>query len=152
MLNYFDTIYIKIQRGEIIMHCPMCGENIDGLEEKCRREFDKKYGRYFHNIRIIRKHQGCWRGVWAGVSINLLLLVFLFGLGGWSWDGFLQGANRMLEQSYILLLGGLVIPVICAYSGVLLALEYVDAKEEVAYEEFRATYGFNARKNRKEQL
>lgn len=127
------------------MHCPECGNNLNGLEERCREEFKKKHGQYFHNLEVARAHQWYWRGAWIGIAIDLLVLCFLVGMGGWSWDGFLEIVHRVSEKSYLLLFMPFLIPFMCAMSCSVLSFARVDVEEEQAYRTFKETWGLPGR-------
>lgn len=123
------------------MYCPECGNNIGGLDEKCEEEFEKKYGQYFHNLETVRRHQWYWRGAWVGVAIDLMVLCFLIGVGGWSWDGFLETVRRASEKSYLLLFMPFLIPLVSAIACSVLASESVDVEEGQLYRKFKDMWG-----------
>ncbi len=139
-------------RGGYSMYCPECNHCLDGLEEKCRQDFNREWGQYFHNLGMIRIKKWYWRGMWIGVLVDFLLICFFFGLGGWSWSGFLKLANHMWEKDVILLLVPVFIPIMAAMVGALLVFENADIEEKQAYQKFRETYGHKNTELKKDAL
>ena len=119
------------------MHCPGCGLDIEGLEERCREEFNLIHGQHFHNLEVMRGHRGYWHGAWIGVAIDFLMLCFIFGIGGWSWDGFLEIVHRAFGKSYFLVFMPVIMPIVTAIAGSKFASDGVEVEKEQAYQKFR---------------
>lgn len=123
------------------MYCPECGNNLNELEKQCREEFDRKHAQYFHNLEAVRGHQWYWRGAWIGLVIDFLLLCFVFWLGNWSGNGFLEIVHRIAEKSYVPLFAPFLFPIMTAMVGGMFGLEGVVAEKEQLYEKFKETWG-----------
>ena len=124
------------------MYCLHCGTNIDGLEEQCRSEFNRKHAQHFYNMRMVYSHQWYWRGVWIGIAVDFLVVCFLMmWMDSWSWNGFLEVIHRISKKGYILFLMPIVFPFVTAMARDMFAIASVDAKEERLYQKFKETWG-----------
>lgn len=123
------------------MYCPKCSHNLKGLEEQCRKEFDRKHAQYFHNLEAVRSHRQYWLGVRIGLVIDFLLLCFVFWLGNWSGSGFLEIVHRIAEKSYLPLFVPFLFPILIAMACSMIEFEDVDVEEEQAYRKFKETWG-----------
>lgn len=67
---------------EAFMRCPGCGENIDGLEETCREEFNMAYGEHFDNLEAERRKQAFRFGLMTGIGVDMSVLCLAIWLSG----------------------------------------------------------------------